>query len=355
MMSGMELAMVGLGRMGAGLSRRLMAGGHRVVALDVDASAVDAIARDGAVGVHSHAELVAAMSPPRAVWLMVPAAYTQTTLEQLADVLQPGDVLIDGGNSNWRDDIARAAQLAERQLHYVDVGTSGGVFGEQRGFCLMVGGEDDVVARLTPIFDVLAPGVDAAPRTPGRTGEPSTAEKGWLHCGGNGAGHFVKMVHNGIEYGIMAAYAEGLAVLQQADAGEEARPVSAEIAPLEHPEHYRYDIDLAEVAELWRRGSVIPSWLLDLLAAALHESPTLSEFGGRVSDSGEGRWTAEAAIALGVPTPVLTGALQSRFASQGAATFAGKAQSALRKQFGGHAEMPVAPPEHPKSPPDPSH
>jgi 6-phosphogluconate dehydrogenase len=339
----MELAMVGLGRMGAGLSRRLMAAGHRVVALDVDAAAVDALARDGAVGVHSHAELVKAMTPPRAVWLMVPAAYTQSTLDDLASLLEPGDAIIDGGNSDWRDDIARAAQLAPKQLHYVDIGTSGGVFGEQRGFCMMIGGEPDVVGRLEPIFDALAPGLDSAPRTYGRSGAPTPAEKGWLHCGPNGAGHFVKMVHNGIEYGLMAAYSEGLAVLERAGAGAHQQEVSAEIAPLAHPEHYQYDLDLPEIAELWRRGSVIPSWLLDLLASALHESPTLSEFGGRVSDSGEGRWTAEAAIALGVPTPVLTSALQARFASQGAATFAGKIQSALRKQFGGHAELPNAP------------
>jgi 6-phosphogluconate dehydrogenase len=339
----MELAMVGLGRMGAGLSRRLMAAGHRVIAHDVSASAVDALAQQGAVAAHTHAELVAAMTPPRAVWLMVPAAYTQTTLEQLADALEPGDAIIDGGNSDWRDDIARAAQLAPRKLHYLDIGTSGGVFGEERGFCLMIGGEDDVVARLAPIFDTLAPGVDAAPRTYGRTGDPTSAEKGWLHCGPNGAGHFVKMVHNGIEYGIMAAYSEGLAVLHEAGAGAQARDVSAEIAPLTNPEYFRYDLDLPSIAELWRRGSVIPSWLLDLLAAALVESPTLDEFGGRVSDSGEGRWTAEAAIALGVPTPVLTSALQARFQSQGSATFAGKAQSALRKQFGGHAELPTSP------------
>ncbi len=325
--------------MGAGLSRRLLAGGHRVVAHDVNADAVQAISAAGAVGVATHAELVAAMTPPRTVWLMVPAAFTDSTVAALADALEPGDAIIDGGNSDWRDDLARAAALTPRGLHYLDVGTSGGVFGEERGFCLMVGGETDVVARLAPIFDTIAPGVGAAPRTYGRTGDPAPAETGWLHCGPNGAGHFVKMVHNGIEYGLMAAYAEGLALLAAAGTGAHERDTNAETAPLAYPDHYRYDLDLTAITELWRRGSVIPSWLLDLLASALFASPTLDEFSGRVSDSGEGRWTAEAAIALGVPTPVLTAALQSRFASQGAATFAGKAQSALRKEFGGHAEI----------------
>jgi 6-phosphogluconate dehydrogenase len=273
---------------------------------------------------------------------MVPAAFTEQTVHDVAAVLSPDDAIIDGGNSDWRDDIRRATALREQQLHYVDAGTSGGVFGLERGFCLMVGGDEAAVTRLASVFDTLSPGFEAAPRTPGRTGEPSREERGWMHCGAPGAGHFVKMVHNGIEYGIMAAYAEGLAVLHHANVGTTDGEGDAETAPLSHPELYRYDLDIPAVAEVWRRGSVIASWLLDLTAAALAASPDLDEFAGRVTDSGEGRWTAEAAIALGVPTPVLTTALQSRFASQGAATFAGKVQSAQRKQFGGHAEKPVA-------------
>jgi 6-phosphogluconate dehydrogenase len=276
------------------------------------------------------------------VWLMVPAAFTEQTVNDVAAVLSPGDAIIDGGNSDWRDDIRRATGLLDQHLHYVDAGTSGGVFGLERGFCLMVGGDDETVDRLEPIFETLAPGFDAAARTPGRTGDPSREEKGWMHCGASGAGHFVKMVHNGIEYGIMAAYAEGLAVLHHADVAKNVTDVDAETAPLAFPELYQYELDIPAVAEVWRRGSVIASWLLDLTAAALVDSPDLSEFGGRVSDSGEGRWTAEAAIALGVPTPVLGAALQARFASQGAATYAGKIQSAQRKQFGGHAEKPAS-------------
>ena len=338
----MQIGMVGLGRMGAGLTRRLHAAGHEVVVYDVNAAAVASLAAEGAIPASSLADLAAKMQAPRAVWLMVPAAFTEQTVNDVAAVLEPGDSIIDGGNSDWRDDIRRATELRARQLHYIDSGTSGGVFGLERGFCLMVGGDTDAVERLAPVFDTLGAGFEAAPRTAGRTGEPTPAERGWLHCGPNGAGHFVKMVHNGIEYGIMASYAEGLALLHQANAGRNVGDVDAETAPLAHPELYEYDLDIPAITEVWRRGSVVASWLLDLTAAAFVESPALADFGGRVSDSGEGRWTAEAAIALGIPTPVLTAALQSRFASQGAATFAGKVQSAQRKQFGGHAEKPAA-------------
>ena len=338
----MQIGMVGLGRMGAGLTRRLRAAGHDIVVYDVNPKAVDALASEGAIGASSLADLTSKLDAPRSVWLMVPAAFTQQTVDDVAAVLAPDDTIIDGGNSDWRDDIRRATDLLDRKIHYVDAGTSGGVFGFERGFCLMVGGDDRAVGRLAPIFDTLAPGVDAAPRTPGRTGEPAPEERGWLHCGAAGAGHFVKMVHNGIEYGIMASYAEGLAVLNHANQGKNVEDVDAETAPLSYPELYQYDLDIPAITELWRRGSVIASWLLDLTAAAFVESPDLHEFGGRVSDSGEGRWTAEAAIALGVPTPVLTTALQARFASQGAALFANKVQSAQRKQFGGHAEKPAS-------------
>ncbi len=332
--------MVGLGRMGAGLTRRLLAAGHQVVAYDVNQDAVATLAANGATPAASLQQVAELLTAPRAVWVMVPAAYTDSTITDLSAILQPGDVVIDGGNSDWRDDIIRAEQLADRSIDYLDIGTSGGVWGEARGFCLMIGGPANVVERLAAIFSTLAPGIATAPRSQHRTGAPITAEDGWLHCGPTGAGHFVKMIHNGIEYGLMAAYAEGLAVLAAAGSGDIDQHHSAETAPLAHPEHFRYSFDLAAVTELWRRGSVVPSWLLDLLANALAESPNLTEFAGRVSDSGEGRWTAEASIALGVPTPVLTAALQSRFASQGNALFAGKAQSALRKQFGGHFELP---------------
>jgi 6-phosphogluconate dehydrogenase len=334
--------MVGLGRMGAGLTRRLRSAGHEVVVYDVNAEAVEKLASEGAVGASSLADLAAHLDAPRAVWLMIPAAFTEQTVHDVVAVLAPGDTIIDGGNSDWRDDIRRATALLDRQILYVDAGTSGGVYGFERGFCVMVGGDTAAVNRLAPVFDTLSPGFEAAPRTAGRTGEVTREERGWMHCGPSGAGHFVKMVHNGIEYGIMAAYAEGLAVLHHANIGKNVGDVDAETAPLSHPELYQYDLDIPGVTEVWRRGSVIASWLLDLTAAAFAESPDLAEFSGRVSDSGEGRWTAEAAIALGVPTPVLTNALHSRFASQGAAVFAGKVQSAQRKQFGGHAEKPAS-------------
>ncbi len=335
----MQLGMVGLGRMGAGLVRRLMKDGHDCVAYDVSADAVKALVDDGATGALSLEEFVGKLEKPRTAWVMVPAGdITDKTIAALADVLEEGDTIIDGGNTYYRDDMRHAAALREKGIHHVDVGTSGGVWGFERGFCLMIGGEDDVVDRLSPIFASIAPGVDSAPRTPGRSGDPSPAEQGWLHCGPNGAGHFVKMVHNGIEYGIMAAFAEGLNVINNADAGMRQREADAETAPLEEPQFYQYDINVAEVAEVWRRGSVISSWLLDLTAQALAASPTLEEYAGRVSDSGEGRWTSIAAIDEGVPTPVLTTALYSRFASRDLDEFANKVLSAMRHGFGGHLE-----------------
>jgi 6-phosphogluconate dehydrogenase len=335
----MDLGMVGLGRMGANMARRLMRDDHRIVAYDVDAEAVSRLAGEGADGASSLQELASKLDPPRSVWVMVPAGeITEKTVEDVAAVLEPGDAIIDGGNSYYRDDIRRAEALRERGIDFVDCGTSGGVFGLDRGYCLMIGGPDGAVERLDPVFASLAPGVESAERTPGRSGDASPAENGYLHCGPNGAGHFVKMVHNGIEYGIMAAYAEGLNVLRSADAGKVEREADAETAPLEQPEYYQYDLDLPEVAEVWRRGSVIGSWLLDLTAAALRESPDLSDFTGRVSDSGEGRWTAIAAIDEGVPTPVLTTALYERFSSRDLDDFGDKVLSAMRKQFGGHEE-----------------
>jgi 6-phosphogluconate dehydrogenase len=335
----MQLGMIGLGRMGAGLVRRLMRDGHHCVGYDVSPGAVEALEADGAVGAKSLEDFVSKLDTPRAAWVMVPAGeITDQTIASLADVLEPGDTIIDGGNTYYHDDLRHAAALAEKGIHHVDVGTSGGVWGFERGFCLMIGGEKDVVDRLSPIFASIAPGVDAAPRTPGRTGEPVAAEHGYQHCGPNGAGHFVKMVHNGIEYGVMAAYAEGLNILENADAGKRPREKDAETAPLEAPELYQYEIDTTAVAEVWRRGSVIGSWLLDLTAEALYASPTLEEFAGRVSDSGEGRWTSVAAIDVGVPAPVLTTALYSRFASRDLDQFADKVLSAMRKQFGGHDE-----------------
>ena len=337
----MQLGMIGLGRMGANLSRRLMRDGHEMVVWNRDPAPIATLAGEGAVGAETPADLVSKLERPRAVWIMVPAAVTGQVVSDVARLLDAGDTIIDGGNSYYRDDIARAAELREKGIHYVDVGTSGGVFGLDRGYCLMIGGEDEVVTRLEPIFATIAPGVDAAPRTPGRTGEPAMAEKGYLHCGPNGAGHFVKMVHNGIEYGIMAAYAEGLDILKNADVGLRDQVHDAETAPLDHPEFYRYAIDTAAVAELWRRGSVVGSWLLDLTATALHESPGLEDFSGRVSDSGEGRWTSIAAIEEGIPAYVLTAAVYERFSSRGEGTYANKVLSAMRKQFGGHIEVPA--------------
>jgi len=337
-----HLGMVGLGRMGSNLVRRLMRDGHPCVAFDVQPAAVETLRGEGATGVASLEELVAALPTPRNVWLMLPAGeITEQAVDGLAALLAPGDAIIDGGNTHYVDDLRRGEELAARGIHYADVGVSGGVFGLDRGFCLMVGAEDEVFARLEPIFVSLAPGVDAAARTRGRDGDPSAAEMGYLHCGPVGAGHFVKMVHNGIEYGLMAALAEGLNVLHHADAGALAREADAETAPLEHPERYRFDIDVAEVSEVWRRGSVVSSWLLDLAAAALHDSPSLEGFTGRVSDSGEGRWTSVAAIEEGVPAPVLSAALFARFASRGEADFANRVLSAMRKEFGGHAEKPA--------------
>jgi len=337
-----QLGMIGLGRMGANLVRRLMRDGHECVVYDVNAEAVETLAAEGATGVASLQELVAALEPPRAAWIMVPAGYVGDTLAELAELMDSGDAIIDGGNSYYRDDIDRAAQLEADGIDYIDVGTSGGVFGLERGFCLMIGGPEEAVGRLDPIFATIAPGVDAAERTPGRTGDPSPAEQGYLHCGPTGAGHFVKMVHNGIEYGLMAAYAEGLNVIKNADLGSRQQEVDAETTPIRDPEYYAFDIDTAEVAEVWRRGSVIASWLLDLTATALSESPSLDGFSGRVSDSGEGRWTLHAAIDEGVPAPVLSTALYERFSSRGEDEFANKLLSAMRKQFGGHDEKPAA-------------
>lgn len=339
----MQLGMVGLGRMGANMVRRLTSAGHTCVVYDVNPDAVKALESEGATGAGSLEDLAGKLEAPRAVWLMVPAAFTGETVEQLAGVLDRDDMIIDGGNSYYQDDIRRAASLSEQGIHYVDCGTSGGVFGLERGYCLMIGGEPDVVGHLDPIFAAIAPGVDAAPRTEGRSGDPSPAERGYLHCGPNGAGHFVKMVHNGIEYGIMAAYAEGLNILHKANVGSaDQGGGDAETAPLDHPEYYRYELDTAEVAEVWRRGSVISSWLLDLTAHALGEDPGLGSFAGRVSDSGEGRWTIHAAVDVGAPAHVLTAALFERFASRGEADFADKLLSAMRKEFGGHDEKPDA-------------
>jgi 6-phosphogluconate dehydrogenase len=337
----MQLGMVGLGRMGANIVRRLMRGGHDCVVYDVSADAIERMAKEGATPSSSLEEFVSKLSTPRAVWLMLPAAVTGSTLDEIAPLLAAGDVVIDGGNSFYRDDVRRAEMLSASGVAYVDCGVSGGVFGLHRGFCLMIGGPDDAVARLDPIFATLAPGLDAAERTPGRTGNAPTEERGYLHCGPAGAGHFVKMVHNGIEYGLMAAYAEGLNILRHADAGATDVAGDAETAPLRDPEFYRYSIDVARVAEVWRRGSVVASWLLDLTAAAFAADRELAGFTGRVSDSGEGRWTVQAAIDEGVPAHVISAALFDRFESRDAAEFAGRVLSAMRREFGGHEERPA--------------
>jgi 6-phosphogluconate dehydrogenase len=334
----MQVGIVGLGRMGANMTRRLTRGGHACVVFDANPQAIEAVAKDGPRPAPSLAELVRKLVPPRTLWLMVPAGVVESTLQALSPLLASDDVIIDGGNSHYHDDIRRAKEMAALGIHYVDVGTSGGVWGTERGYCLMIGGDAAVVERLDPIFRTLAPGIDAAPRTPGRGQSAATAEHGYLRCGPSGAGHFVKMVHNGIEYGIMAAYAEGLNILRHANVGKTERPADAETTPLRDPEHYQYELDLANVAEVWRRGSVIGSWLLDLTARALLESPDLGAFTGRVSDSGEGRWTMIAALEEGVPAPVLNTALTERFTSRGEEDFANKVLSALRHEFGGHVE-----------------
>jgi 6-phosphogluconate dehydrogenase len=334
----MQLGMIGLGRMGANMVRRLMRAGHTCVAYDRSAAAVTALAGEGATGTSSLEDFVQKLEQPRAVWIMVPAAVVDSTLTELAKLLTSGDIIIDGGNSYYIDDIRRAGELKEKGLHYVDVGTSGGVWGLERGYCEMIGGETEIVAHLDPIFKTLAPGNQAASRTPGREAVGGTAEEGYLHCGPSGAGHFVKMVHNGIEYGLMAAYAEGLNILHHANVGKADHAVDAETTPLRHPEHFRYDFNLGDITELWRRGSVVASWLLDLTALSLLQQPDLAGFSGRVSDSGEGRWTINAAIDEGTPAPVLSAALYQRFASRGEDDFARKVLSAMRFQFGGHVE-----------------
>ena len=337
----MQLGMIGLGRMGANMVRRLLKGGHECVVFDMSAKAVAELVKEKAVGTASLAEFVKTLTKPRAVWLMVPAAVVDKTIAELLPHLEAGDIVIDGGNSYYVDDIRRAKELAPKRIHYVDVGTSGGVWGLERGYCMMVGGEADVVKHLDPIFATLSPGRGDIPRTPGREKARGTSEQGWLHCGPNGAGHFVKMVHNGIEYGVMAAYAEGIAVLKAANIGKRSGVVDAETTPLRDPEHYQYELNLPDIVEVWRRGSVIASWLLDLQAAALIQDPALSKFGGRVSDSGEGRWTLKAAIDEGVPAHVLSSALYERFSSRGEADFADKLLSAMRYEFGGHLEKPA--------------
>jgi len=339
----MQLGMIGLGRMGAGLVRRLQRAGHDCVVFDVNPAAAEGLRETGAVPAADLAELARLLTPPRAAWVMVPAAFTEQTVYDVAARFEAGDIVIDGGNSYYRDDIRHGDTLAERGVHFVDVGTSGGIFGLDRGFCLMIGGEPEIVAHLDPIFAAIAPGADAAARTAGRTGDYATAERGYLHCGPHGAGHFVKMVHNGIEYGIMAAYAEGLAILDRADVGLTDQTHDAETTPLREPRYYQYDIDTAAVAEVWRRGSVIASWLLDLTAKALHQDPTLADFSGAVSDSGEGRWTVEAAVDEGVPAHVITASLYARFASRDESTFGNRVLSAMRKEFGGHLERATRP------------
>jgi 6-phosphogluconate dehydrogenase len=334
----MELGMIGLGRMGNNMVRRLQLAGHRCVVYDLHPEAVEKLVKEGATGARSLEDLVHKLAKPRALWMMVPAAVVDPTLGALIPLLERDDVVVDGGNSHYHDDIRRAAELAPKGIHYVDVGTSGGVWGLERGYCQMIGGDETAVRRLEPVFGALAPGIESAPRTPGREEARGTAERGYLHCGPSGAGHFVKMVHNGIEYGVMAAYAEGLNILHHANVGREHHAVDAETTPLRHPEHYAFDLNVADIAELWRRGSVIASWLLDLAAHALLKSPDLGTFAGRVSDSGEGRWTIMAAIEEAVPVPVLSAALYQRFGSRGESDFADKLLSALRHEFGGHDE-----------------
>jgi 6-phosphogluconate dehydrogenase len=339
----MQLGMIGLGRMGANMVRRLLRGGHQCVVFDRSRKAVQELTQEKAVGASSLADFVKKLEPPRAVWLMVPAAAVDTTIADLLPFLEKGDILIDGGNSYYIDDIRRARELRAKGIHYVDVGTSGGIWGLERGYCLMIGGEPEVVTRLDPIFARLAPGGGDLARTPGREKANGTSEQGYLHCGPNGAGHFVKMVHNGIEYGVMAAYAEGLGILRAANVGKRDHTVDAETTPLRDPDHYQYDLNLPDIAEVWRRGSVIASWLLDLSAAALAKDPALKGFEGRVSDSGEGRWTIKAAIDEGVPAHVLSSALYERFSSRGEADFADRLLSAMRYEFGGHVEKPAGP------------
>jgi 6-phosphogluconate dehydrogenase len=337
----MQLGMVGLGRMGANIVRRLMRNGHECVVFDASAESIKQLEGEGATGGATLEEFVSKLEKPRAVWVMIPAGITGRVVEQISELLEEGDIIIDGGNSNYRDDVRRAGMLREKGIYYVDVGTSGGVFGLERGYCLMVGGDDVAFKTIEPILKTIAPGTGEVERTPGRSGELAPEEQGYLHCGSSGAGHFVKMVHNGIEYGMMAAFAEGLNILDNADVGIEAAEHSAEVAPMEEPEFYQFHIDTAKVTELWRRGSVVSSWLLDLTAAALQENPTMEGLAGRVSDSGEGRWTVKAAVDIGVPAPVLAASLFERFASRGEDKYANQVLSAMRQQFGGHKELPA--------------
>ena len=337
----MQLGMIGLGRMGANIVRRIMRDGHTAVVFDTNPKSVNQLAEAGAVGVESLGEFVANLDKPRVAWVMIPAGITDKVVQQVADLMEDGDIIINGGNSNYREDFDRAAALRPRGIHYIDVGTSGGVWGLERGYCLMIGGEEEAVQHCDPLFKSIAPGLGSIERTAGRSGDPAPEEQGYLHCGPSGAGHFVKMVHNGIEYGLMAAYAEGLNILAKANAGSKEQSHSAEETPLDQPQYFQYDLDLAKVAEVWRRGSVVSSWLLDLTAGALQANPELAGIAGRVSDSGEGRWTVKAAIDEGVPAPVLSAALFARFSSRGEAAYADKLLSAMRQAFGGHVELPT--------------